>query len=475
MKDRINRIKIDGLFGFLDHNISLKDGGITFIHGPNGCGKTTVLKLISNLFSWKINQLLDTPFSELTISYQDDVQLKVIKYFKEILPNEEDDPSVLSSLIHSTLIFQLEKEGNVINSLEIGKQVRDRFISSGAIEEEYPFLHRVGPREWFNEKTGSYVSHNYVMDNYGIRDYKSNQPKWIAERIDSSKLHFIQTQRLLKVGRFDRDRHPGSSTPKIKDVIQIYSEELKNIISNKLLEFGVESQSKSRSFPERLLLQQTDPNITEDIIRQNYKKTEDKIQALMNIGLIDQEQTIELPKKQLEASERKVLSLYIQDSMEKLAIFDDLQKKIETFVSIISPKLRNKDFTITRSEGFVFTPNQGNRCETFSPSQLSSGEQHEIVLFYELIFKSDNNSLFLIDEPEISLHVDWQRQFLSDLLKITELGKCYFIVATHSPQIIGNRRDLSVALDGGILNDSTQTKNNRLIAVPLEGGNVNGK
>ncbi|MCG9719729.1 AAA family ATPase, partial [Vibrio alginolyticus] len=62
-------------------------------------------------------------------------------------------------------------------------------------------------------------------------------------------------------------------------------------------------------------------------------------------------------------------------------------------------------------------------------------------------------TIFLVDEPEISLHVDWQRKFLSDIESITNVKETSFIIATHSPQIIGSRRSLAISLDGGILND----------------------
>ena len=75
------------------------------------------------------------------------------------------------------------------------------------------------------------------------------------------------------------------------------------------------------------------------------------------------------------------------------------------------------------------------------------------MLFYELIFKADQNSFFLVDEPEISLHIDWQRSFLNDINKISKLGDRSFLIATHSPQIIGGYRELAVALEEGILGD----------------------
>ncbi len=85
--------------------------------------------------------------------------------------------------------------------------------------------------------------------------------------------------------------------------------------------------------------------------------------------------------------------------------------------------------------------------EELTPTQLSSGEQHELVLFYELLFRLKPDSLVLIDEPEISLHPDWQLQFLDDLKKIIELSPFDALVATHSPLIIGERWDLAVAFE----------------------------
>jgi len=81
-----------------------------------------------------------------------------------------------------------------------------------------------------------------------------------------------------------------------------------------------------------------------------------------------------------------------------------------------------------------------------SLDQLSSGEKQEIVLLFELIFKSKQNMLLLIDEPEISLHISWQKKFIDDLQKIVEYNKMNVIVATHSPQIINNHWDWQIDL-----------------------------
>ena len=77
---------------------------------------------------------------------------------------------------------------------------------------------------------------------------------------------------------------------------------------------------------------------------------------------------------------------------------------------------------------------------------LSSGEQQELVLHYDLLFRVRSNTIVLVDEPELSLHVAWQKRFFPDLLKIVELSNFDVLVATHSPYVVGDRDDLMVAL-----------------------------
>jgi len=45
-------------------------------------------------------------------------------------------------------------------------------------------------------------------------------------------------------------------------------------------------------------------------------------------------------------------------------------------------------------------------------------------------------------KPELSLHVEWQKSFLPDLLAVIEAVHFDVILATHSPFIVGDRSDL---------------------------------
>lgn len=72
------------------------------------------------------------------------------------------------------------------------------------------------------------------------------------------------------------------------------------------------------------------------------------------------------------------------------------------------------------------------------------------MLLYDLLFLVRPGTLVLIDEPELSLHVLWQKRFLPDLLAITSIANLDAIVATHSPFIVGDRQDLEVPLSNRV-------------------------
>ena len=67
----------------------------------------------------------------------------------------------------------------------------------------------------------------------------------------------------------------------------------------------------------------------------------------------------------------------------------------------------------------------------------SSGEQCILLSLLGIATHICNNSLILIDEPEISLHPEWQEKYISLLMRIFERhNSCLFVIATHSPQIV---------------------------------------
>lgn len=125
----------------------------------------------------------------------------------------------------------------------------------------------------------------------------------------------------------------------------------------------------------------------------------------------------------------------------KLESLNDISDRIALFKGMIMNKFNeNKEILINKDDGIIIRQKPNN--EEVALKFLSSGEQQEIVLLYNLIMKGEKNKLILIDEPEISLNVSWQREFLNDMKKIVEINGFSILVATHSPQIINDNWDM---------------------------------
>ncbi|MBJ64401.1 MAG: hypothetical protein CMB55_06380 [Euryarchaeota archaeon] len=93
--------------------------------------------------------------------------------------------------------------------------------------------------------------------------------------------------------------------------------------------------------------------------------------------------------------------------------------------------------------------NAFTRIENIRQSYLSSG-QKQILALITAVRNAPEGSLILIDEPEISLHVDWQERVVEQLY--TPLIGSRLLIATHSPDIVINHRHLCITLrvnDGG--------------------------
>ena len=69
------------------------------------------------------------------------------------------------------------------------------------------------------------------------------------------------------------------------------------------------------------------------------------------------------------------------------------------------------------------------------PSLLSSGEKQLLVLLIQTLLQENKPYVFLADEPELSLHIDWQRNIVGAIHEMNPNAQ--IIVATHSPEVAG--------------------------------------
>ncbi len=446
---RITQISVTKLFGIFDHVIPLNlDERITIIHGINGVGKTSILKLINGIFNAQYSELLKIPFEELTLKFEDNISI-VIKQKASVPMVLDDTKTIIKSLYICGLSNgKLTQDTCLDYSVFVFTFKTSEFLYSYRIEDikkkleggKYPdfeYLSEPVKRE-FQEKIE--VNDPFILstismsENLQKLDYERKKfiEKELQPILELMPLKFIKCERLVTVN-------------KSSSVID-NAEELSHKIELQLSEYGKVSQSLDRTFPVRVVQEKVSYNLTEQQLRQKLSNLETKRHQLINVGLLEKTEDSSFPiTDNLDESTRKLLSLYVEDTEKKLNVFSDFAYRLELFQRIINQRFTHKTLVIDQDKGFIFKTSQD---EVLSPTDLSSGEQHELVMLYELLFKVKPGSLILIDEPEISLHVGWQVKFLEDLQEIAKLANIDILLATHSPDIINGRWDLTVELKG---------------------------
>jgi ABC-type Mn2+/Zn2+ transport system ATPase subunit len=430
---RISKISVTKLFGIFDHPVSLNlEDRITIIHGPNGFGKTALIRLINGFFNSQYSEIISIPFSEIQLDFDNGTYLRITKHIGENSQHEQDTKLTFESNLETfSLNLSVDSKGNISLSKSNKEEISQLLLGLDIAIKRLKLEDGREPSELLQDE-------DLIAE---------KEPKWLSEIKSSIDVRFIESQRLLHLSELPR-RRVDWERPSMMFSVNTYSKELAINIQAKLGEYAALSQSLDRTFPARVVKNQAPSDLTEETLRKKLNEIEEKRSRLIETGLLDKDEDPDFQvEKHIDGTTKNILSVYVQDVENKLMLFKELATKIELFKRIIKQRFRYKNMSITKEKGFTFTTADG---KPLSPTDLSSGEQHELVMLYELLFKVQPNSLILIDEPELSFHVAWQVEFLKDLQAIIKLANFDVLLATHSPDIIDDRWDLTVELQGPI-------------------------
>lgn len=128
-------------------------------------------------------------------------------------------------------------------------------------------------------------------------------------------------------------------------------------------------------------------------------------------------------------------------SLQKTQI--NREEKFRNFVDLCNTYLVGKKIefdSISFTVKITLPSSSSNKKHEIQLSDLSSGEKQVISLFAHLSLGADIKQFLLIDEPELSLSVPWQKRFLQD---ISSTNRCAgFLAVTHSPFIYDNALEI---------------------------------
>lgn len=413
----LERCRVEGLFGRRLVDFPTATEGPTLLFGQNGTGKSTILRLIDDVAHGRWAELLDRPFDRLELFFASGSRLAVSKQGDGMTASLDDDWWTLTR--------------DVLRAARRRQHLRRRrLIEAG---RPIPFE---GQFELFADELGEV-------------------PGWASNIARLFPVFHIEDQRLILKPHAMSERQAAAKGrgPEMHSAVRRFPVQLRDEIQLAMSGYAAHSQELDRRFPMKIAsaveteesgghMGQTDVQGLRDLLG----RVAEERTALQKVGLLGrEEQPGYFDVRRLEAERvRPVIRAFAEDTLEKFAVLSDLRIRLELFASFLNQHYRDKQVVTRREDGFALLLDDGTSLE---PWQLSSGEQQVLALAFQILFGSDPGTLIMIDEPELSLHVLWQSTLIDDLVAMGAARDVTFILATHSPTLVGDRVELMRTLD----------------------------
>lgn len=417
---KISRLIVKGLFGLYNYDIDFSHQGedFTVLTSPNGYGKTTLLRIINSLHVRRLYYLYSLKFAHVLFLFDDKSQLEA-KEMDFAEGGKEDSDTRKNKRRGLVLIWSVNGEEicRFDYRPELIEPAKRSAARKVATSRHYPGDMYEENEEFFVGGDGGEALNTELAQ-------MQKQEQFLLQ-LATIQTDFIGANRIYATVRRDRSSRMRRELP----VLEVVSE-LREMLTERVFGFQNNFQRLDSKLID-MLLGGKGQEISETEYKARASKLTIVMEELTSYGLTNRQT---LPEYQ--ADNAKVLDVYLQQMEDKLRYYDHLLPLVRLFNKNIQQKrFANKTIKLSPQHGLRIESDNG---DILSADMLSTGEQNQIVLLYDLIFKTPKGSILLVDEPESSLHVAWQNDFVSDMQTIAKSKELQIVVATHSPIIVSN-------------------------------------
>jgi predicted ATPase len=407
-KGRIKKVSIHKLWGVKNIEVDF-DNNVNIFIGANGTSKTTFLNLIEATLLCDLQTLYNIEFSKIEIELNTDYNLTTIIVKK-------------------------------LNDIQSYRQCFEYNII-GEMDEMYEIFYEGDYRFFIRRGSNSYGEYKIVKDKLS----KLLNISWLSINRDDSFDYEYYRRR-----EYD-DRLINSVDKKIEELA-------KELIGYKLQLEAEVSKSVDLFKKESLLLMLYDSSEDnlEALQKKSYSQEQindlrvDLYKVFRALGIKSSNAKIQqhiakineiIDKKEIIQDEALVLPL-IRRAFSMLDIFnkyeeekDEILMPLNNFWKCLKKFMVDKEFSIDTENGEIkIELKEGDINNKFiDVKSLSSGEKQLFILLAETLLQKKSTHLFIADEPELSLHIGWQRIILKKILELNPNAQ--IVVATHSPEI----------------------------------------
>lgn len=418
--NKIDKVRIDGFWIDKTVEFKLKDD-VNFLIGVNGSGKTTIINLVAATLNADFATLDRFQFKKIRVDLKDIVDdPKKKTAFIEVEKTEK------TASPYPNIIFKIKR----YNEKEPKKYLLDE------LEEEHLIRY---PNE--------YVIHRRARSGQSERDVNIA----LKELVNVTWLSIHRTNSYIK----RREERSFEST--IDQKIEELQNELIKYFSQLNRKYSVETDSFQKFIFESLLDTESQEDLldfTKTLDAEKEKRSLKEIFSLFRINENTINKKLEAYFQGFETSLNKLnrignegsiflndLSFFlgirrIHSVVQEWTLLVQKQKKInqpkDIFLKVINDLLQRKELFINERNELMVRTQSG---KIFSLTNLSSGEKQLLIILSQSLLQESNAHIYIADEPELSLHVEWQEKLVSSLQKLNPNSQIIF--ATHSPDIVG--------------------------------------
>lgn len=428
------------------------------LHGPNGAGKTTILRLLWDLLSPADNRghrsaIARVPFRSFEVQMTGGARIAAIRDgeltggFAIVL----ERPGIATVTVPYAMLPDRDAVRAVRRAGKRGPRgartvalkhdgrtyVIDSALDSreGADDEsEYlEFLRTVAPKPLLLGDDRMLASDEY--DPHSDDSLALYRESLLQGASTKRKSNVAELERALdRANDYLRELTLGGQDAGSANSHEIYARIIR--------QFADSGNSREQGSNATLWLRKNVATLVKEI-----SQTAPRFEEFGLVPPIDADEISSLLAK-IEGSESERIALeivepFVDSLVARYRALSSAEETLRSFVPTLNEFLRDKQVTFRPREGLRFVAHSG---ESLEPSLLSSGERQLAMLLSTTLLAAQESSIFIVDEPELSLGVTWQRMILDALLRVTKGSSLQFIVATHSIEILTGHAESIVVM-----------------------------
>lgn len=418
---KIDRVVINDFWGRLTADCSF-DHQINIIIGKNGTGKTTFMNILEAVLSVDVEDIIKYEFSSVEVYLSDGNKKKTIKA-KKLAGSKAPFGIMEYKISNNKYAFRMV---SAEDRRYAGPYYRRMIEEANSLKETMSKIVSVSSISVYR------LRHN---DDYEIRDRNGSR---LISPVDYRLNGLIEALTHYQLTLSQQARTVAASLQ--KDVLAsiLYSEEDAKDQSYRL-EFDKETEKESLvSAYHQLNAFDAD---TEKKISFHVNYIDETIENLKKSALGDnsEKKIKKYTKHSEEVDFRSLESLRKSRKIVEMSLAaerktKDIYSQLDLFLNVLNSFIGDKDFDFKGGALSV-----SNKHNSIMHDKLSSGEKQLLILLIEALLQKQEPHVFLADEPELSLHIEWQSKIIPAVVMLNPNAQV--VVATHSPEVASGYPD----------------------------------